>query len=238
MLSATPSEASANNRVQVSVEGATATDFIGKRAVRCDHPLAFLVNGPPGYVIPAHFHEIDQYQIFVGGSATLGKHDVLPGSIHYADAYTPYGPIVAEDDGFAYLTLRPVSSTGYHEMPGAAPLVKEQSHRARPARPDDGGRRRHARTAEDRHAAVVRTAGRRRRLSAECRAPRGNSATGNSARRGPHDFVVLDGEVTAGGRTYQPRSCIWIDAGEPGPAMVAGAAGAVVAFMSFAKRAA
>src|SRR5580692_4578218 len=99
MLSATPSEASANNRVQVSVEGATATDFIGKRAVRSDHPLAFLVNGPPRYVIPAHFHDIDQYQIFVGGHATLGKHDVLPGSIHYADAYTPYGPIVAEDDG-------------------------------------------------------------------------------------------------------------------------------------------
>jgi hypothetical protein len=70
MLSAIPSEAISRNAVQVSKEGASATDFIGKRAETSDHPLAFLVNGPPAFVIPAHFHEIDQYQIFVGGSAT------------------------------------------------------------------------------------------------------------------------------------------------------------------------
>jgi hypothetical protein len=92
MLSAIPSEAISRNAVQVSKEGASATDFIGKRAETSDHPLAFLVNGPPAFVIPAHFHEIDQYQIFVGGSATLGKHTVLPGSVHYADAYTHIEP--------------------------------------------------------------------------------------------------------------------------------------------------
>ena len=99
MLSAIPSEAIASNADQVSKEGASATDFIGRRAETSDHPLAFLVNGPPAFVIPPHFHEIDQYQIFVGGSATLGKHKVLPGSVHYADAYTPYGPITATEDG-------------------------------------------------------------------------------------------------------------------------------------------
>src|SRR5260370_39381874 len=102
MLSAIPSEALAGNAVQVSPEGASATDFIGRRKDTSDHPLAFLVNGPPAYVIPPHFHEIDQYQIFVGGSATLGKHAVLAGSVHYAAAYTPSGPITATDAGLNY----------------------------------------------------------------------------------------------------------------------------------------
>jgi redox-sensitive bicupin YhaK (pirin superfamily) len=50
-------------------------------------------------------------------------------------------------------------------------------------------------------------------------------------------YVVLEGEVTAGGETYPPRSCIWVDQHEHPPEMIAGREGASVAFMSFARHA-
>ena len=50
-------------------------------------------------------------------------------------------------------------------------------------------------------------------------------------------YVVLEGEVTADGETYPPRSCIWVDQHESPPDMIAGVDGASVAFMSFARRA-
>jgi hypothetical protein len=233
MLTAIPAEALAKNAVQKSAEGASATDFIGQRAVTSDHPLAFLVKGPPGYVIPPHFHTVDQYQIFVGGSATLGRHDVAAGSIHYADTYTPYGPITATDEGFEYLTLRPASILGYHEMPEGGPLLKP----------------------------VNETRGRRGRMLVADIAPTARSGTGlerlfeeadgiaafqlsaapdtalplPDVAHGGAYYVVLDGSIMIDGTSYPPRACIWIDANETAPAMTAGADGARVAFMSFAR---
>jgi hypothetical protein len=235
MLSAIPSEALAKNAVQVSKEGASATDFIGRRAETSDHPLAFLVNGPPAYVIPPHFHEIDQYQIFVGGSATLGKHAVTPGSVHYADAYTPYGPIAATEEGFNYLTLRPRSIIGYHEMPGEGSLLKPvnaaRGRRGRMMVADIEPAAPHGTECEtlfeepDGIAAY--------RLAAE---PGADLPQPDIAHGGAY-YVVLNGAVVSGGTTYPPRATIWIDQDEPPPAMIAGPEGAAVAFMSFARRA-
>ncbi|MDB5397279.1 MAG: hypothetical protein JWM91_4785 [Rhodospirillales bacterium] len=235
MLSAIPSEALAGNAVQVSPEGASATDFIGRRKDTSDHPLAFLVNGPPAYVIPPHFHEVDQYQIFVGGSATLGKHDVLPGSIHYADAYTPYGPIMATEEGFNYLTLRPKSISGYHEMPEGGPLLKPvneaRGRRGRmmvadiaPAQPRETARE--ALFEEKDGIAAYR-------LSA---APGATLPQPDIAHGGAY-FVVLEGEITVAGQSYPSRSCIWVDQDEAAPEMTAGPDGATVAFTSFARHA-
>jgi hypothetical protein len=49
-------------------------------------------------------------------------------------------------------------------------------------------------------------------------------------------YVVLEGEITAGGTAYPPRSTLWVGQGEAPPAMTAGAGGASVAFMSFARQ--
>jgi hypothetical protein len=234
MLSAIPSEAIGKNAVQVSKEGASATDFIGKRAETSDHPLAFLVKGPPAYVIPPHFHEIDQYQIFVGGSATLGKHAVAAGSVHYADTYTPYGPITATEEGFDYITLRPRSIIGYHEMPGEGPLLKPVNE-ARGRR----GRMIVADIDPKTHEAGCETLFQEPDGIATCRisAPAGTALAQPDIKHGGAYYVVLTGDVTADGTTYPPRSCIWIDQDETPPAMTAGPDGALVAFMSFARQA-
>lgn len=68
-------------------------------------------------VVPPHYHEVDQYQVVVGGSGTLGKHGLPMGAVHYTDRYTPYGPITAGDDGLQFFTLRLDPVLGSNYMP-------------------------------------------------------------------------------------------------------------------------
>ena len=70
-------------------------------------PQGFLVSQPPGSVTPPHFHETNQFQVFVGGSGRLGKRRADPVTVQFAGGHTPYGPIAAEDRGIQYFTLRP-----------------------------------------------------------------------------------------------------------------------------------
>lgn len=84
-----------------------------------DQPQAYLVGQSAGSVLPPHFHEVDQFQVVAGGSGTLGRHAVVLGSVHYADRYTPYGPLAAHaDDGLWYFTLRMAPGrAGLYPMP-------------------------------------------------------------------------------------------------------------------------
>lgn len=69
-------------------------------------PMAFLVEQDPGSVAHAHYHQADQFQVVVDGRATLGTHAVAPVTVHFAGAYTAYGPIRASEAGVHYFTLR------------------------------------------------------------------------------------------------------------------------------------
>jgi hypothetical protein len=71
-----------------------------------DGPLAFLIEMTPASVLPPHFHPVDQFQVFVAGSGSLGRHAAGGLAIHYADRHTAYGPIAAGPMGIAYFTLR------------------------------------------------------------------------------------------------------------------------------------
>jgi hypothetical protein len=83
------------------------------------HPVAFLVEKRPGGVTRPHFHRADQYQVVVGGSGKMGLHDTGSIAVHYTDAFSAYGPIVATGDGIAWFTLRPGWDPGakYMENP-------------------------------------------------------------------------------------------------------------------------
>lgn len=234
MLVAIPAEATLRNAVQRSPEGASATDFIGRRSETGDGPLAFLVDGPAGYVIPPHFHSIDQFQVFVGGSATLGRNAVRAGSVHYADSYTPYGPITATAEGFQYLTLRPPSQNGYCEMPGGGALVGEanqaRGHRGRMITSDAALEPQSPDSSEA--------------LFAE---PDGVSATSMIVAAGerlsiPNNFpggaflVVLSGDALVGALTVPSPGCIWIDPEDRLFELVAGSTGIQIILVSFARR--
>ncbi|HYZ21417.1 MAG TPA: hypothetical protein VE690_04595, partial [Rhodopila sp.] len=83
----------------------------------CLYPMAFLVEKEAAAVVHPHFHQADQYQVVVQGSGRLGLHDVASVAVHYTDAYSAYGPIVAADEGVAWFTLRNAWDPGARYMP-------------------------------------------------------------------------------------------------------------------------
>ena len=89
----------------------------GNEANDNGHPQGFLVSQPPGSVTPPHFHETNQFQVFVGGSGRLGKRRADPVTVQFAGGHTPYGPIAAEDRGIRYFTLRQAWDPGAKYMP-------------------------------------------------------------------------------------------------------------------------
>jgi uncharacterized RmlC-like cupin family protein len=62
---------------------------------------------PPGYHSEAHFHDYDQFQVVIAGTVDMAGEILTPGSVHYTDAKTPYGPFTAGPDGLTMMIIRP-----------------------------------------------------------------------------------------------------------------------------------
>src|SRR5215470_17255062 len=83
-------------------------NYLGAAGTIANGPQAFLVERPYANArIEPHFHDVDQFQVVVAGDGRMGKKPVAPVTFQYADAYTPYGPIVANGHGISFFTLRP-----------------------------------------------------------------------------------------------------------------------------------
>jgi hypothetical protein len=94
-------------------------------------PQGFLVIQPPGAVTPAHFHDPNQFQVFVEGDGRIGAHPVAPLTVQYANGHTPYGPIVASETGVKYFTLRQRWDAGAKYLPASRDKLVKGSQRAR-----------------------------------------------------------------------------------------------------------
>ncbi len=88
-------------------------------------PQAFRIARPADLgQLRVHWHPVAQFQYFVAGAARMVRHDVERGCVHYADAFTPYGPLDVTGDEVAFLTLRPVGDTGAFFMPESQPELR------------------------------------------------------------------------------------------------------------------
>ncbi len=84
----------------------------------CNEPQAFCVRRPSSQGrLRVHWHPVPQFQYFVGGAGRMVNHEVQRGCVHYADAYTPYGPLDVVADDVAFLTLRATTDHGAFFMP-------------------------------------------------------------------------------------------------------------------------
>jgi hypothetical protein len=72
-----------------------------------------------------HAHPVDQWQIYVSGSAYLAKKPVQLVTVQYTDAWVPYGPIEVAKEGFALLALWPRPNDETYEMPKDADTIRE-----------------------------------------------------------------------------------------------------------------
>jgi hypothetical protein len=211
------------------------TDYIGSAryertcAEAPPFPQAFLVEKPGGAGTRIHFHDEDQFQIFVSGSGRIGPDLVVAPAVHFANYHTAYGPIAADDGGIAWFTLRDVADEGAWFLP------EDRGHAER------GATRRNLSL----NLSPLGTPG----LVALC-APTDDGLAVWRMGVNPHEqvgagalppfppgaggrfHVVLAGSVEAVGETLVDRSLLYATAAET-VTMTAGAAGADILILQF-----
>jgi len=194
-------------------------------------PMAFLVEQDAGEVANAHFHQADQFQVVVAGSGTLGTHDVQPVCVHFAGAFTAYGPIRAGADGLTYFTLR----NGFD--PGARYMLRGENRvalRSVPAR-----RHREAVAGPLTQDAPTLLLGPDPDGMAAWRyhVPAGGPVEGPPPAIGRGQYwLVLEGSLRRDDATLGPLSCAFVAPDDPAFAALGGPDGAVVLAMQFPRR--
>jgi hypothetical protein len=181
------------------------------------YPMAFLVEQDPGAVVGAHYHQADQFQVMVAGSGRLGTHDVLVGAVHYAGAWSAYGPLAAGPAGLSYFTLRNGWDPGarYMEFP-----ANRADLRARP--------RRHREAVGGIPPGIDGLWAQTFRLTG------GETLSGPDPAGGGGQFwVVLDGSLRHGAARLPPRSCIFLAPDDPPLRARAGADGSEAIAVQF-----
>src|SRR5260221_10135836 len=113
----------AGRRIDVPIQNgsrmAGKTDWLEAGKDASLSPNVFLVDLPPESVLDVHFHRENQFQLFVKGEGSIGPHVIRPITVHYAGAFTGYGPLAAGPAGVSYFTIRPVYDTGAFYLPHA-----------------------------------------------------------------------------------------------------------------------
>lgn len=201
------------------------------------YPMAFLVEQDPGCVAPPHFHQADQFQVVLAGEGRLGTHRIAPVAVHFAGAWSPYGPLVAGEAGLHYFTLR----NGWD--PGARYMTEDRALlRTVPGR-------RHREAVADPFAASAAPID----APAPCETcqpdsddglaalryvlPPGARATGPDPGRGNGQYwVVLAGSLLDDGIELAPRSCLFMSPDEAAFTAVAGPRGLEVLALQFPRR--
>jgi len=168
-------------------------------------------------VVGAHYHQADQFQVIVAGSGRLGRHDVATGAVHFAGAWSAYGPLAAGREGLQYFTLRNGWDTGarYMEFP-----ENRSALRTRP--------RRHRECV----GAVAATAD--GLCVAQLPLTSGQPITGIDPASGAGQFwLVLSGRLIAGDAALPANSCVFVPPDGLPLKAVAGQAGAALLLMQF-----
>jgi hypothetical protein len=97
-------------------------------------PQAFLAHLQPDDHVRAHFHRVDQYQVFFGAPGALFQRTEIPAGtvlVQYADAYSTYGPFSCAEKGLDFFTLRAFGDNFTAYMPGSRHLLSRRRRRIR-----------------------------------------------------------------------------------------------------------
>jgi hypothetical protein len=81
-------------------------------------PQGFLVEMLPEHVGPAHFHDINQFQVFFPARGARYQRTAIDAVLlHYADAYATYGPFESGAEPLQFFTLRATHTRFIGYMP-------------------------------------------------------------------------------------------------------------------------
>lgn len=245
MILSIPSMFPRQDKVHIVRDNETETwrsDFTERKA---EVPQLLLVEQQiPGSQILPHFHGIDQFQIFMDGEGNLGRHKIGPVSIHYTNAWTGYGPIVAGEKGMSYYVMRPgfdVLGSQYLHVPESRQYLKRGSKRFLLAD-----------NIEPRSADALRAQS-GTEVESVIEVPQGDADAGVFARlvsMGPNSsftgsdpglgggqvFLVLQGSLMHAGKELGLRGAIAITREEPAVTVTAGTGGVQILYLQYALR--
>lgn len=247
MLIATSTAEAMQNQRLVHVNGRDymISEYVGAAPVRGMYvdgneandnglPQGFLVEQPPGAITLPHFHETNQFQVFVAGIGSMGKQPARPLTIQYANGHTPYGPIIATETGVTYFTLRQSWDPGAKYMPGARDKLEKGKQRTRlkadiPLTTDAIRSSLSSPLAEpvfereaDGMAAWIYRFG-----------PNQTASPPTPAGTGGQYLVVADGELCLHGKAFEKWSTLFVTADEPSPEITAAAGGLDLLVLQF-----
>jgi hypothetical protein len=98
-------------------------------------PTVFMVEQPPLAELFPHFHIQNQFQLFVEGAGRIGRHKFDAVTVHYASAFTGYGPLTAGPTGLKYLTIRSVFEAGAIPLKDTQGRIPKGPKRAAASKP-------------------------------------------------------------------------------------------------------
>lgn len=247
MILVTPAQEAAARARIVHVNGRdyTIAEYIGAAPKRGHYvagneandnglPQGFLVDQPANAITPPHFHEPNQFQVFVGGSGRMGAHEATLLTVQYANGHTPYGPIVAYDEGVRYFTLRQKWDPGAKYLPASRNLLRKGNQRTRIK---SGVER------EDETARRMRTCGQMEAVfpmeddglaAWMVRLPaNGSLRLPDPATGGGQYLIVATGSMLHAAAELDELSTIYVTPGEPVFDVRAGASGADILLLQF-----
>lgn len=249
MLFATWAEAEKKRRSISTADGMTAgvSTFFGVSGsegtthpeVGMFFPVAFRVDQDPRTTSEPHFHQTDQFQVFVQGDGSFGRAPVQVARAQFAQAFTPYGPIVAGERGLSYLTLRNGWDPGGLFMPAQRELLRKSGRRPRAvlSPPIDPMPETLLTTlAEIRSENVLPRSEDGLGGWRHC-IPPGQTVSGPPPSDGGGQYwVVLAGADTSFGEPLPACACVFVAPDEPARTVAAGSAGLDVLMLQFPKR--
>ena len=196
-------------------------------------PNAQMVEQAPGWVLATHFHREYQFQLFVSGSGTLGRHEVRPLMLHYTSPESGYGPITAGPQGLAYYTLRSSAPAGACYLPEARETMQQglAKRHAMSQRIAVGAQLPGVAQAADVETCIALDDGGMGAWKVSI-APGGTFAVSQLPGAGARYYYVASGDVGADARMLEAGSILFAHA-QPGLILRAGDAGAEVIAMQF-----
>jgi len=201
-------------------------------------PQSFRIEQEGGIVVLPHFHFVNQFQVVVAGSASIGRNLVTPIGVHYAGAHTGYGPITAGPEGVTYFTLRAQSDgTGAQYLPASRARMQPVPKRYILAEPcpalDDAGLA--ALGAPQTVTMLDEADG----IGAwVLRLPANGTSLGpDPAAGGGQSIFVARGSLMHEGRELDRHACLYVSSDEAPLPLKAGAGGLELVFCQFPRRA-
>jgi hypothetical protein len=199
-----------------------------------DAPQAYLITQPPHSTTRPHFHQTNQFQLFIGGGGRVGKLRADPLTVQYAGGNTPYGPIMAEDDGIQYFTLRQAWDSGAKYLPAMNDiLVKGQQRQAIGVKPSGGAEGILRGDGVTNSEFLIEPAADGLLVQWLALSPGSKNMLPDAAQGGGQYHVVVSGSLLRGGGELPPMSVEFASADEGEVAIEAGASGLEMMLLRF-----